>query len=910
MSTGDILGTGVSGLLAFQRALGTTGHNIANVNTDGYSRQRVDLATRTPQFAADGFIGKGVDVATVSRVYNDFLTSQLRTSTTTFEQLDRFHELTSRIDNLLADDQAGLAPALGNFFSAVHGVADDPASIPARSVMLSEADALVNRFRYLDGRLSDLRSGINTDLQDIVTEINGLASAIARTNHDIVVATGLSLGQPPNDLLDKRDQLIAQLAEHVAVTTVAQDDGALNVFIGNGQSLVVASQARSLQTTRSTYDPARLEVAFAPPDGSAIISNSLSGGRIGGLLDFRNQVLDPAQNALGRVAIGLAQTFNDQHALGTDLRGSLGGDFFTLPAARVLGSRNNTSDALVTVGIDDASRLTTADYRLQFDGVNGWTLTNLTTRLPVTLVGAGTDANPFIGDGLSISVEDVAATPGQGYSFLIQPTRDGAADIALALSDGARIAAAAPVRTSASSANSGSGRISAGVVTDVDSLPLASNGGPITLTFDASVVAATAATQATNQITFAGTQGTQTIDFSGLTLANVDDGDYLVIGGNRFVVDSTGALADNFTTRVFYVDTSAVATLDDLAQAFAGEIDAVDASVSNTATRNSLEPTARVGAVLTLTSAYATSTSTHLAVTGNAFDSGGVGETAATTLAAGTGTAAGSIVTFNQEDFVFNFLGSGVLAGGAQTEVTFGASAAATAANFAAAIDPQAGIAAAAVGNVVTITADTAGAAGTALVTDTDPAADTGITKVVTAGTDAGGQLPGFVVTGGPGGTLYYNPATDSGGKTFTLGAPFGGLSFTVSGDPADGDIFVIADNTNGVGDNRNARILADMQFTATLGATAGSGPSASYGEAYSRLVTDVGSRARTAQVNRDAQASLRDQAVAARDSVAGVNLDEEAANMLRFQQAYQAAAQVIATANLMFDELIGVLRR
>lgn len=905
-ATGDVLGTGISALLAMQRALATVGHNIANVNTEGFNRQRVDLGTRLPQVAGNGFIGQGVEVNSVRRIFNSFLSEQARTTSSTFNQLDNLFAYASQMDNLLADPQAGLAPALQNFFNATHDVADDPTSAPARQVMVSQGNAMATRFQFIDERFNSLYDGVKSDMRNTLTEINSLASSIAQSNQDIIIAQGRASGQPPNDLLDTRDQFISELAALVGVTTLNEGGGVTNVFIGNGQALVVGTNFRELEVTSAEFDLSRAEIAFKPPFSSGIITGFISGGRLGGLVEFRSEVLDPASNTLGRLAIGMAMTFNAQHQLGLDFNGAQGGQFFNVPTPKVFLGRNNTSSTNITVSVSDASVLTTADYRLTFDGTSAWTLTNLYLSQTVTLSGAGTNANPFVGDGLRFSVEGLSAGSGDSYNFLIQPTRQAAGNLSVAIRDPALVAAAAPLRATAPIANGGNAQIELGPVTDFNSLPLSANGGAITLTFDASTAAGTAAAAASNAVSFTGTKGTQAIDFSGLTLGNIDDGDAITLGGNRFIVDSTGAVADDFSTRSYYVDTSAVTSLDDLANAFAAKINAIDASGSNTSTQNSLDtvPVA-VNEVITITSAYATSTSTHIAVTANAFDTGGAGETASTTLTAGTGPAAGDIITLNAEDFVFNFLGSGVVTGAAQTQVTIGDTAANTAAAFAAAVDPQASISAAAVGATATIAADAVGTVGTALVTDTDPAADTDITQVVTAGTDASGIFPGFTITNGSGGTIAYDPATESGGKTFTLATPFGAISFTISGTPIDGDTLVISDNTNGVGDNRNVLLLANLQEQLTL-----VGSTVSYQDAYAQLIVDIGSQTREASVNRDAQESLLDLAVAARDSVSGVNLDEEAANLLRFQQAYQAAAQLIATSNLMFDELMGAIRR
>jgi flagellar hook-associated protein 1 len=330
MSGGDLLSTSISGLLAFQRALGTTGHNVANANTPGYSRQRVELSTRPPTPSGDGFIGNGVSVNTVERVINSFIGGQLNAATSGNGSLQEYYRLASQVDNLLADPQAGLAPGLQSFFDAVSGVANDPTSVSARQVMLAEAQSLTDRFHYLDQRMEELRVRTNTQIVNSVDEINSFATSIAGLNRQILLYMSGGTGQPPNDMLDQRDELVRKLSERVAVTTTLQDDGALNVFIGTGQTLVINSTATTLTAVNNPYDATRKEVALTTGPVTSIVSDLLSGGgTLGGVLTFRSQMLDTAQNTLGRTAIGLADVFNAQHRLGQDLTGALGGDFFS-----------------------------------------------------------------------------------------------------------------------------------------------------------------------------------------------------------------------------------------------------------------------------------------------------------------------------------------------------------------------------------------------------------------------------------------------------------------------------------------------------------------------------------------------------------------------------------------------------
>ena len=323
----SLLGTGVSGLLATQRALAATSHNIANVNTEGYSRQRVEFSARQPQPFGSAFVGTGTFINKIERVYDQFVTQQILTSRTGFNQAQEFNSLAAQVDNLLADSQAGLTPPLQDFFNAVHDVANDPTSLPARQVLISSAQSLQDRFGALSERFSSLQASTNEGLKQAINEVNSLTGAIARVNKDISFARTTGSGEP-NDLLDQRDHLIDKLSEFVKVTTVAQSDGAINVFIGNGQVVVAGNDSRQLSAVQNSFDTQRIEVGYVSSGNVSDISAQLSGGKIGGLIDFRNQILDPSQNALGLLAVGLTSTFNSQHRQGIDLNGNNGGDFF------------------------------------------------------------------------------------------------------------------------------------------------------------------------------------------------------------------------------------------------------------------------------------------------------------------------------------------------------------------------------------------------------------------------------------------------------------------------------------------------------------------------------------------------------------------------------------------------------
>ncbi|HUX30031.1 MAG TPA: flagellar hook-associated protein FlgK [Thiobacillus sp.] len=329
----SILSIGQSALAAAQAGINTTGHNIANAATPGFNRQVVVQSAAQPQSYGFGFMGQGTEVSTVKRVYSEFLGSQVRTAQTTKSGLDSYYTQIKQIDNMLADPASGLSPALQDFFSGTQEMSSNPSSIPARQAALSSAESLASGFQSMAGRLDEIEQGVNSQITSSVSVINGYAKQIAQLNDAIGRAQGAT-GQPANDLLDQRDQLILDLNKETRATVVKQGDGGYNVFIGNGQPLVVGVSTLSLTTVASPTDPERIEVAYQTANGPVIIGeSSLGGGKLGGVLEFRSQTLEPAQQSLDDLAIGLATTFNAQHRLGQDIDGNLGGNFFSATSA-------------------------------------------------------------------------------------------------------------------------------------------------------------------------------------------------------------------------------------------------------------------------------------------------------------------------------------------------------------------------------------------------------------------------------------------------------------------------------------------------------------------------------------------------------------------------------------------------
>jgi len=451
--TSSIFGVATSALTAARAALTTTTHNIANVHTEGYTRQRVLLTTPMPSFTGAGFIGAGVSVETVRRLYSEVLEVQRRDAASQAAGAAMLARQLAALDDLLADPLAGLAPALVGFFEAVHAVAASPADPAARQAFLARSAALATRFRDLDARLVALRDSANRRLEAAAASVNAYAVEVAQLNRRIL-ESGSQSGQThaPNDLLDRRDALLAQIGRYAAVSAVAQPDGTLNLFLSSGQALVVGGQAYALEVFRDPESPEDYAVGLRTGAVTlALRSADIAGGEIAGLVEFRDDALAQARRALGRIAVSLAAEVNAQHRLGLDLHGEPGGELYAVGAPRAVARASNAGDAQLAASVAVPSALRPSAYRLTWDGA-AWQIVRLAD-------GASWSAAalPQTVDGVEIAL--AAGTPAAGDSFRIEPTLDAAGTFALRLSEAARVAAAVPVRAASRAANAGSAAV-------------------------------------------------------------------------------------------------------------------------------------------------------------------------------------------------------------------------------------------------------------------------------------------------------------------------------------------------------------------------------------------------------------------------------------------------------------------
>jgi flagellar hook-associated protein 1 FlgK len=501
----DLLNIGLSGLSANKTSLAVTGHNITNVNTPGFSRQDTVQATRVPQFSGAGYIGSGTTLVDIRRTYSEFLSTQVRSSTALSSDVEAYKSQIEQLDSLLAGSTTGITPSLQRFFSSVQTAAEDPANIPARQLVLSEAEGLAKRFNTVYDRISQQNEFINKQMLAVSDQVNRLAGSIARYNDSIAIAA--ANGQQPNDLLDAREEAVRQLSTFIGVTVVAQDDSSLNLFVGSGQPLVVGSSASRLEAVPGQGDPTRFEVNFVSGGSRQGITSLITGGEMGGLIRYRSETLDPTLNSLGRLALAVSDQVNTQLGQGLDLKGQVGsalfGDFndTALAQLRVRAFSTNTSNVQPTLNITDTSVLTTSDYRLEYDGANytarrlsdGAAMTvqaspptapasTLPASYPATLTFTDKDGRD---QGFELVLGSV---PAVGDRFLMQPTRRGATSISTQLDQPDQLAFAAPLRSEANLQNRGNALISQPEITNsLDPMELANLKAinSIGLTFDA-----------------------------------------------------------------------------------------------------------------------------------------------------------------------------------------------------------------------------------------------------------------------------------------------------------------------------------------------------------------------------------------------------------------------------------------
>lgn len=441
----SIINSAMSGLSAAQAALSTTSNNISNYTVAGYSRQTTVLAQANSTLQGNSYYGNGVNITGVQREYDAFIATQLRGSSASYSAVSTQHSQISNIDDLLSTATTSLSTSLQGFFTNLQNVVSNANDPSARQSMLSNAQGLVSQFQTSAQYLNNMQNSVNADVGSSIKQVNTITSQIADLNKQIGKLSTAN-GAAPNDLLDKRDQLVNTLNNVVGVT-VSQQDGGYTVSMANGLTLVNGDKSHDLVAMPSSSDPTRTTIGYVDKQaGNVEIPEKLiTTGSLGGLLAFRSQDLDLAQNQLGQLAAAFTTSFNDVHKQGFDSNGDQGVDFFNIGSPLVVSNSKNSTAASVTAEWTDTSALKATNYNVSFDGTN-WSATRASDSTAVTIAqvkdASGNTTLSF--DGLKLTVPGTPA-PAAKDSFLVKPVQNVINDMSVAITNESEVAAAGAV---------------------------------------------------------------------------------------------------------------------------------------------------------------------------------------------------------------------------------------------------------------------------------------------------------------------------------------------------------------------------------------------------------------------------------------------------------------------------------
>jgi flagellar hook-associated protein 1 FlgK len=482
MSSSALMSIGTRAMFANYSSMQTTGHNIANAQTPGYSRQTVQLATSGGQQTGAGFYGKGVDVVTVQRASDAFLNTQAQVASSMAAMDDARSSNLQQLETVFPPGDTGVGAAVGGFMNAFVDLANSPSDSSARQVILSDAAEVADRFATAGAQLDRLQSGVTSDLRNSVAQVNQMAAQIGKLNGDIAALRGTSAA--PNDLLDQRDQLVKQLGNLVKVSTINSDDGSMGVFIAGGQRLVLGAEAQQLAVTPDPTNTSRSAISVSDSGVMHPLSSDLLvGGSISGLLKYQNEDLVSARNQLGQMAASVSARVNQIQGFGIDIGSPSGaGDaIFAVGGPVAIPNTHNARDgsggfaSSVALTVTDGSQLKASDYTLAADPANsgGYVVTRGSDGVKFSMApngGAFTYTRQSDGAAMGDSIDGfqiaVTGTPGPNDSFELQPVGRAAVSMKRVLDNPAGIAAASPLTAVTGNANKGTATVAGLAVVD------------------------------------------------------------------------------------------------------------------------------------------------------------------------------------------------------------------------------------------------------------------------------------------------------------------------------------------------------------------------------------------------------------------------------------------------------------
>ncbi len=459
--TVNLYQTGVSALLASQQQLATTGHNISNVNTEGFNRQRAEQNASVGLYSGGNYIGSGTYVQDVTRVYNQFSYKEQLLSTSSLGNANANYSQLNQLNEVMSMSGKSVMTSIEQFYQAMNGIADSPSDLSLRSIALSQASILTSDFKSLDDNLSQLEKSTNGEIEQMAIEVSSISNQLAKINEQILFGKDLTLNGQPNDLLDTRDRLVSELGELTNVNTITDSNGVMTVTIGQGTTLVAGITAMSLTVKAGDPDPTKTEVMLTGPNSSVAVHGNTLGGSLAAKFEFRDEHLSQTRSEVNRLAMAVSNTLNEAQANGIDLNQLQGSNIFTdinatdLQQGRVLTHTKNTGSVAARVNITDVSKVPTDEFNIRFDGAN-YQMTNNSTGATSTLVESppGTFSTGF---GFDFVVD--SGTPLLDDNFTIRPNENSIALMEVTLKDGAGIAASSAVDITPSDNNVSTGKV-------------------------------------------------------------------------------------------------------------------------------------------------------------------------------------------------------------------------------------------------------------------------------------------------------------------------------------------------------------------------------------------------------------------------------------------------------------------
>ena len=786
----DLLSTGISGVRTYQRALATVGNNIANVDTEGYSRQRLEIQESSSSSEGSLNIGNGARAVRVQRSYDSFVVENLRSSQSQLTKHQATLEYVTQLENILADKQLSLSTSLDGFFSAVQEVSLSPSSVAARQNMLNAAESTVAQFTSVGTQLSSIEKNSYSDLTGQVSALNQFADQLASINVSLNRVN--SIDKQPNELLDQRDTLIQDMSKLLRVHAVEKNNGAVDIHIGDvasGQYLVQGNKGSTLGIERSATNPDKAVLMLDPFMSPQAVSQVV-GGSIAGISEFRQNSLTILRDELDTLTQVFVGQVNDTHALGIDAQGNFGGDLFSVGNIYAVTPGLNKGTGFVTVSALPNAKIERLTMDLTYsDSKKLWTLTDTVSKKAVTGVTELTMG------GVKVTLSGV---PNDADTFSLTSTKRPIDAMQVSVTKHSNIASGGAVSVTRASANaSGTRMILNGYVKPA--APVADTTMDTALRNNIAQVAASDLT-ASNSVAF-------------VIPANTQDSQFYSTEQNG----SSNTQMQVFTRAGKQLYGSALSSSEQTALVTSSNGFSSNAAYDSTY-NNQTGSNAYMDANVTVTNPTSGDARDYFALAGSLKED-------LLVFVTGTGSAEvsgqwGSLATVDVREQLRQNI-----------DVQFAAD------------------------------------ASTYVLTDT-----TTNTKL-TSGTFAAG------------GTIEHN-----------------GWTVSFDGVIQANDKFSVRGNSAQAGDNRNLLKIIDLQGNKDIFSGRGD-----FTEVYTDVIGDLGYSVVQSAVSRDAQQIIFDQAQAKRDETSAVSLDEEAANLLRFQQAYQASAQVISTATKLFDTILGI---